>query len=262
MKQGSEWYKREPLAYLGGVQGMTAKQHAVYSVVLDLLYLHGGEIDNDPKFISGYFKDLGQATVRKTIAELCEIIGSDDQPKLYIQDGKISQKRAKNQAKTKENLRETARKNGEKGGKKSAEIRAQLKENKDLAQPPASIESQAEKRREEKKVKEEAKASSKKQRGSRLSEKWELPREWGLWAISEGWSEPVVRLEADKFRDFWISQPGQKGVKLDWQATWRNWMRNSNSPKAINGGPHGQHPKPDTQLDAIARAARAGGPSG
>ncbi len=31
---------------------------------------------------------------------------------------------------------------------------------------------------------------------------------------------------ADKFRDYWISQPGQKGVKLDWSATWRNWVRN------------------------------------
>ena len=31
---------------------------------------------------------------------------------------------------------------------------------------------------------------------------------------------------ADRFRDFWIAQPGAKGVKLDWDATWRNWVRN------------------------------------
>ena len=31
---------------------------------------------------------------------------------------------------------------------------------------------------------------------------------------------------ADRFRDFWIAQPGTKGVKLDWDATWRNWVRN------------------------------------
>lgn len=29
-----------------------------------------------------------------------------------------------------------------------------------------------------------------------------------------------------KFSDYWISQPGQKGRKSDWIATWRNWVRN------------------------------------
>jgi hypothetical protein len=31
--------------------------------------------------------------------------------------------------------------------------------------------------------------------------------------------------EVDKFRDHWHSQPGQKGTKVDWSATWRNWCR-------------------------------------
>ena len=30
----------------------------------------------------------------------------------------------------------------------------------------------------------------------------------------------------DRFRDYWQSVPGQKGTKLDWFATWRNWVRN------------------------------------
>lgn len=31
----------------------------------------------------------------------------------------------------------------------------------------------------------------------------------------------------DEFRDYWIAAPGQKGVKLDWDATFRNWIRNN-----------------------------------
>lgn len=31
---------------------------------------------------------------------------------------------------------------------------------------------------------------------------------------------------ACRFRDYWIAQPGAKGRKLDWPATWRNWVRN------------------------------------
>lgn len=37
----------------------------------------------------------------------------------------------------------------------------------------------------------------------------------------------------DRFRDYWIAQPGQRGVKTNWFATWRNWVRNEKSP--ING---------------------------
>jgi hypothetical protein len=45
-----------------------------------------------------------------------------------------------------------------------------------------------------------------------------------LWATQEF---PAVdhNHESAKFRDYWISVPGQKGCKLDWQATWRNWIR-------------------------------------
>jgi uncharacterized protein YdaU (DUF1376 family) len=29
-----------------------------------------------------------------------------------------------------------------------------------------------------------------------------------------------------QFKDYWSSVPGSKGTKLDWFATWRNWVRN------------------------------------
>lgn len=33
--------------------------------------------------------------------------------------------------------------------------------------------------------------------------------------------------EHERFMDYWRAQPGQKGVKTDWPATWRNWMRSA-----------------------------------
>lgn len=84
-----------------------------------------------------------------------------------------------------------------------------------------------------------------KKRGSRLSQDWFLPTEWGKWAVDEGWPEETIRAEADKFKDYWHSVAGSKGVKLDWQATWRNWMRNAPKAqtqlKAINGGRDERH---------------------
>lgn len=65
-------------------------------------------------------------------------------------------------------------------------------------------------------------------RASRLAPDWKLPSEWLAFATAEkGWSEADALAEANEFRDYWVAQSGSKGVKADWQATWRNWVRRS-----------------------------------
>lgn len=49
---------------------------------------------------------------------------------------------------------------------------------------------------------------------------------------------------ASRFRDYWIAQPGAKGRKLDWSATWRNWVRNEkvrDGPRHINRDDERRH---------------------
>lgn len=48
---------------------------------------------------------------------------------------------------------------------------------------------------------------------------------WGEWALSIGADEILINQEMAKFCDYWNAIPGQRGVKLDWGATWRNWCR-------------------------------------
>jgi hypothetical protein len=67
----------------------------------------------------------------------------------------------------------------------------------------------------------EANASTKK-RASRLPDGW-VPDE--MFAAREGLAADTIRREADSFRDYWRGAPGQRGVKADWDATWRNWVR-------------------------------------
>lgn len=62
-------------------------------------------------------------------------------------------------------------------------------------------------------------------RGIRLPADWEIPQLWGEWAEDQGLTEKEINLQADKFKDWWISKAGAGGVKSDWQATWRNWIR-------------------------------------
>ena len=67
-------------------------------------------------------------------------------------------------------------------------------------------------------------------RGTRLAKEFLFPGEWLAFCKQERPDlQPVQTFE--KFKDYWISQAGQKGVKLDWFATWRNWVRNTNAPK-------------------------------
>lgn len=54
------------------------------------------------------------------------------------------------------------------------------------------------------------------------------------FAAGEGFSRSEAMTEAMKFRDYWISKPGKDGTKLDWPATWRNWVRNASSRRPSN----------------------------
>ena len=69
------------------------------------------------------------------------------------------------------------------------------------------------------------------QRGSRLANDFVFPIEWEQFC-KEQRPELHPTKTFDQFKDYWVSQAGQKGVKLDWFATWRNWVRNTNAPKS------------------------------
>lgn len=67
--------------------------------------------------------------------------------------------------------------------------------------------------------------SKKSPRGTALSKDWVLPVEWAEWARN---ARPDIdpAAAAESFRDYWVARPGKDGRKSDWQATWRNWIRN------------------------------------
>lgn len=77
-------------------------------------------------------------------------------------------------------------------------------------------------------------------------------------ASSKNSAEPVIRAEVGKFRDYWHSVAGQKGVKLEWLATCRNWMRNSQPPKIIPGGQHAKSPRDPDRLQRVFTATATG----
>lgn len=70
------------------------------------------------------------------------------------------------------------------------------------------------------------KKSGGQKRGTRLPDDWSLPDDWLAWA-QEQRSGVDARTEGAKFADYWHAKAGKDATKLDWFATWRNWIRNA-----------------------------------
>jgi len=82
------------------------------------------------------------------------------------------------------------------------------------------------------------------EQGGHRSRVSSLPADWSLTdeyrqsaeSVRPDWPAGHAETVAASFRDYWISQPGAKGVKLDWLATWRNWCRSDRGPPRGGGG--------------------------
>jgi len=64
-------------------------------------------------------------------------------------------------------------------------------------------------------------------RGSRLSPDFCLTEDWKDFCQQD---RPDLNPSKvfETFKDYWVAKAGQQGVKLDWFATWRNWVRSQN----------------------------------
>lgn len=68
---GLPYYKRYPRDFIEGTAGMPFEIKCAYSFLLDLIYMHGGDLPDDPRYISGH---LG-VSVRKWNSIKSTLIG-------------------------------------------------------------------------------------------------------------------------------------------------------------------------------------------
>ncbi|MDP6475739.1 MAG: hypothetical protein QF449_14960 [Alphaproteobacteria bacterium] len=62
-------------------------------------------------------------------------------------------------------------------------------------------------------------------KGAMPAEDWAPTPDDIAFAAAAGLAVPAIHAEAEKFKDYWIAVPGARGRKLDWLATWKNWIR-------------------------------------
>ena len=86
-------------------------------------------------------------------------------------------------------------------------------------------------------------AKSSKARGTRLPDGWQPDQALVDWTRANA-PAAANSVEVDRFRDYWTAQPGAKGRKADWAATWRNWARRCQ--EQAHGPSRGQAPRSTT----------------
>jgi hypothetical protein len=72
-------------------------------------------------------------------------------------------------------------------------------------------------------------------RGSRLPPGWQPSELLTAWAQQKR-PDLDVFLTAEKFRNYWVSVPGGKGLKLDWEATFRTWVLGEKQGSSASSG--------------------------
>ena len=120
-------------------------------------------------------------------------------------------------------------------------------------------------------------------RGTRLPADWQPTTDLLAWfhgkKVGNAKLADLVNLEVEteKFRNFWHAKSGKDATKVDWGATWRNWMLNAESrygsrPAAsVNGRTTGQNRHVDdlppaqrnnrNPFSGAVRSSQAGGRS-
>lgn len=116
MKRGLTWYKRDPIAFLDGVQGLGPENIGGYAVILDLLYARAGEMPRDDRHLSGI---LG-CSIRKAAAITDTLL---ERGKIRSENGLITNTRVEDEASERRSINLHRVEAGRKGGETTVKRR-------------------------------------------------------------------------------------------------------------------------------------------
>lgn len=119
------WYRRFPDNFIGGTVGLSLEEKGAYSLILDLMYVRGGPIPDEPRYIAG----VCNCSVRKWRAIRARLL---EVGKIIVADGHLMNARAQNEIAKADEQAEKYAENGAKGGQKSAQNRGGSNKNRGL----------------------------------------------------------------------------------------------------------------------------------
>lgn len=224
--------------YLGDTRHLSCEQHGAYLLLLMTMWNAGGSLPDD---------DAKLARIVCLSVKKWRAIRDDVFPFFDLSDGRVTHHRLTKELQKSEAKSQSRASAGAEGG------RAKALKDKETRLANAMPELQHLPDTRDHKRKEEPSGSSKKRAG-RLPEDWKPDLSF---AASLGLSEAQAANEAQKFREWWPAQPGQKGVKLDWDLTWKTWCRKAVESRPMQRG--GAPPQRLTQGESLRNMGREKG---
>ncbi|CAB4164248.1 Protein of unknown function DUF1376 [uncultured Caudovirales phage] len=227
-----EWYPFYPALYRADTMHLTAEQDGIYRRLIDH-YMETRQPLPD--------NDLALARIASVPAELWQLHSATIRAFFRpSKSGFLHHKRCNTELERQDARNRLQTEKAKNGAKVRWEKYKEKQE--DICPEHATSIAQAmpnyargEERRGEDKIKEvlldtprPAKADPK---GTRISSDWILTPELEQWAeehlqsINLSSDEGDIQRQADKFKDYWLAASGAKARKVDWLATWKNWIR-------------------------------------
>lgn len=218
-------------SYWADTRGFDAEKHGAYLMLLGELWMRKGDLRADDPQIP---------TLAACTEERWAVIGPVVLSRFAIVDGILVQKRLAEEWNKAQKVSAARKEAGGKGARKrwqlpsvsnpnasQSDTQKQLQEQSphgdSIGAPPAPPAPPPEPPPPPPPAPEPEKPPA--SRGTRLPKDWTLPDDWR--DIGEALRPDLnILLVADSFRDYWVGKSGKDATKLDWLATWRNWVRN------------------------------------
>jgi len=250
---GLPYFRFYPKDWICDTRDLSDRAKGAYIDILAAMYARGGPLPYDEKFLCSLMNYKQVRSMRHTFDELIQteklrIVGGhvvNGRAMEEIADGNRRIDNATSGGFARANATKTSPKpaqNRLKTSRKTAETAPPIEQNQQFNFCYSASASASDKEEED------SLRESKKKKASRLSESWTLPDEWRAWAVKHLNGQSLdVGAEGDKFRDYWISKAGASATKINWEATWRNWVRNAigyqgRSPPSRTGYKNGKSP--------------------
>lgn len=227
------WIKFYPADWLTGTRGMSAAEIGVYITLIATMYEKGGPVAVDAPRLARAC-GLPLASFNKIVEGLI------DADKLTRTDAGLFNQRVEIELQTRQSASVTASNSAKARWQKDQE-----KQQPDNADALREASSRARARNQKTDIRVDhpsgdSAPAAPRDRGTRLSDEWVLPKPYGDWALAQGLPRERILIEADKMKN-WSINAGRLGVKKDWFAAWKNWVQKAidELPRARGGAPPG-----------------------
>lgn len=220
--------------YLADTQHLTVEQHGAYFLLLMAMWRSGGRLPSEAAKLA--------RIVRMTPSRWGKI-AADVMAFFEVEGGEITQKRLS------EELEKASEKNRRRASAGSRGGTAKSLKSKETASSNATAmlyhSSEPLSEREEKRPSVQKRKSDPGRRGTRLPPGWAPSTENRRFARNLGALDSQIDREAQRFVNYWPAKPGAAGLKLDWEATWRNWCLKAAEDGKFSGVPLAKPAKSD-----------------